>query len=304
MDRGIVILLTPLLFLSFLAPAASAQDLTASFDVSGNHTKRAFLQFVADVRAALRVPDRPFVMVDAGRLPPQEDVPTRFMDLELHGGGYAVTLRMRTDNLYVIGFRSGVGEGTWFETRHDGHLAGVTLIGGSTPLGFDGSYRNGSGIGEVTPDTEIGRHVVETAILWLATYDGRNWGQATLTTALRTLIVNFVESIRLTAVAERVANVMDADDEGQSPSGSQDNPGTLGMTEHLIHSWSKLSTALYVAANDVVQNSDQLAERFREFHSYGIHNAFEAAQALGLWHTVCRRGQGVHRPAAAEGGGR
>lgn len=58
-------------------------------------------------------------------------------------------------------------------------------------------------------DTVVGRTVVETAIAVLASYDGTNLDEANLTLSLRTLIVNFVESIRLTAVANHVANFMD-----------------------------------------------------------------------------------------------
>jgi hypothetical protein len=106
------ILALPLLLISsLLALGAPAQDLTASFDISRNHTQREFVQFIADARAALRVPDRPFVVQDAGRLPPQEDVPRRFMDLELRTADYAVTIRMRVDNLYVIGFRTASARG-------------------------------------------------------------------------------------------------------------------------------------------------------------------------------------------------
>lgn len=109
-DRGRSSILAPLLIFSLLVLGAPAQDLTASFDISRNHTERLFRQFMADARAMLRVPDQPFVTQEAGRLPPQEDVPRRFMDLELRTADYAVTLRMRVDNLYVVGFRNGVGE--------------------------------------------------------------------------------------------------------------------------------------------------------------------------------------------------
>jgi hypothetical protein len=149
------ILALPLLLISsLLALGAPAQDLTASFDISRNHTQREFLQFIADARAALRVPDRPFVVQDAGRLTPQEDVPRRFMDLELRTADYAVTLTMRVDNLYVIGFRNGVGQGAWFELRHDGILNATTLIDGSTRLSFGDAYRDSTkrehNLGEVT----------------------------------------------------------------------------------------------------------------------------------------------------------
>lgn len=139
-------------------------------------------------------------------------------------------------------------------------------------------------------DTVVGRTVVETAIAVLASYDGTNLDEANLTLSLRTLIVNFVESIRLTAVANHVANFMD------SPSGGgPTNFGPLGNLELLIHNWCYLSWVLYEAADDVVQDQQVLAQRLKKFNLSGIeihNNAFMVAQALGM---VLLRGQGHRR---------
>ena len=137
-----------LLFLSLFALSASAQEMTVSFNISVEQPGQAFRQLIDDVRARVRVPERPFVFDNAGgRLPEQQDVPTRFIDLVLRTMEVGITLRLRMDNLYALGFRNGIDQGTWFEFRHDDRNPG-TLIPGSTPLRFGGGYR-GTGLGSI-----------------------------------------------------------------------------------------------------------------------------------------------------------
>lgn len=110
------------------------------FNVSSASDTQRFRQFIDDLRALLRDEDRPYVMQEAVRLRPQEDVPSRWMDLELSTNQHTITLRLRTDNLYVIGFRNAAG--TWFEFRHNDGRA--SMIEGSRLLRVSESY-TGSG---------------------------------------------------------------------------------------------------------------------------------------------------------------
>lgn len=146
-----------LLFLWLFALSASAQEMTVSFNMSVEHPAQALRQLIDDVRARLRVPDRPFVLDNAGsRLPEQQDVPTTFIDLVLRTAEEGITLRLRMDNLYVLGFRNGIDQGTWFEFRDDNRNPGL-LIPGSTPLGFGGGYR-GTGLGSIDEVLIINHH--------------------------------------------------------------------------------------------------------------------------------------------------
>ncbi|KAM3370404.1 hypothetical protein ACQJBY_017991 [Aegilops geniculata] len=275
-----------LLFLCLFALNASAQEMTVSFDLSAEHPAQAFRQLLDDVRARLRVPGQPLLLDNAGRLPQQEDVPTRFMDLVLRTAEHGITLRLRMDNLYVLGFRNGIDQGTWFEFRDDNRNPG-RLITDSTPLGFGGGYR-GDGLGSIDESTQLGgRPDVEVAIEMLATHgNGATVDDNTLKTYLRALILHFVESMRFTEVAQQVAGLL-AD--GEEASGSQANvPGPMGTwLAFLVRHWGDLSTLLLVAANDAVQDPQVLAQRFRDFATEnfgygGINTALEAAQALGL----------------------
>jgi hypothetical protein len=101
-----------------------ADDDPVKFNISSPTDTQRFRQFIDDLRVRLRDESRPYVMQDAMRLRQQEDDPTGWLNLELSTSEHTVTLRLRTDNLYVVGFRNGAG--TWFELRHnDGHASRI-----------------------------------------------------------------------------------------------------------------------------------------------------------------------------------
>uniref|UniRef100_M8BRV4 rRNA N-glycosylase n=1 Tax=Aegilops tauschii TaxID=37682 RepID=M8BRV4_AEGTA len=143
-----------------------ARELRFEFDVSqtdNDEDVNYFQRTLAEMRQLLRDEDNPYVEVmdpDTGgvrqihRLPPPEDAP-QLMNLTLRLGEETnVTLSVRTDNLYVVGFRSGHNGGTWFEFTHrnpDSALReGYHMITGSTSLGYSGSYTGANSIGGLT----------------------------------------------------------------------------------------------------------------------------------------------------------
>lgn len=104
------------------------------FDVSSKADRQRFnTTFIQEIRRELGDTS---VMQDAFQLPPQTDTPS-FQDLVLIAGESTATLRLRTDNLYVVGFRNQAGR--WFEFRHeDGGLP--PTIPEAMMLHFSGSY--------------------------------------------------------------------------------------------------------------------------------------------------------------------
>ena len=111
--------------------------MTVSFNVSSSSTDPLrFRQFIEDLRRQLRVEDRPYVMQDAMRLPPQQDVPNSWLDIQLSSREHTITLRLRADNLYVVGFRN--SDGRWFELQHNDGRG--SMIQGSTILPVHESY--------------------------------------------------------------------------------------------------------------------------------------------------------------------
>jgi hypothetical protein len=120
-----------------------------SFDVSltaedDGQFERNFLQRMRDTLSDPTA-DRGRCSADGRQilmLHPQTDSPV-LMNLTLLAGGASVTLSVRTDNLYVVGFRNSAG--AWFEIRPDdvSGRPGPRLIQGATLLPFGGSYQEG-----------------------------------------------------------------------------------------------------------------------------------------------------------------
>jgi hypothetical protein len=260
-----------------------------SFDVTSTDAQR-FRQFINELRKELRVTDRPFVMQEAARLPPQVDNPGH-MELVLRGNNRQVTLIVRTDNLYVIGFRNDTGQA--YEFLHDNGRP--PMIQGSIPLPFNGSYTGGIApldmvrafffacpevasqhnrlqilLFLVQADPILGPLAVQTAIRVLSAYDGRDSDEARR--GLRVLIVNFIESIRINDIADRVGSLM------RSPSTDRDRRLTT-RNINLINNWGSLSSALRMAANNIEEPG---ASFFSRFSASGIGNAYQAAVALGM----------------------
>lgn len=240
-----------------------ADDDPVRFNISSPTDTQRFRQFIDDLRVRLRDESRPYVMQDAMRLRQQEDDPTGWLNLELSTSEHTITLRLRTDNLYVVGFRNGAG--TWFELRHnDGH---ASRIPGSTALRVSEGYTGGDNTLELDESVQIGRGAVEEAINALAAYDGTAADKDLKVWLLR-LLVRFVESIRLNAIADRPLDGPDT--------------GLTAQLVSLIKKWQKLCNLLLAVANDVVQDPETMARRFQAYAGVGVHNAFELAAALGM----------------------
>jgi hypothetical protein len=119
--------------------------------------------------------------------------------------------------------------------------------------------------------TNLSADTIEDAIQSLASYDeALRPPREDLSKWLRTLIVSFVESSRLTAVSAAVAEAI------RIPGIRQ-----IELSDNhiwLIHNWGSLSTAVVQAANNVVVNPD--SNIFREFGF--IRTAQQATPVLGL----------------------
>ncbi|KAK3140703.1 hypothetical protein QOZ80_5AG0404620 [Eleusine coracana subsp. coracana] len=245
--------------------------INVSFNISSEDVQQ-FRQFIVNWRSMLRAADRPAVMLDALRLPTQEDVPTRWMDLELRTANNAITLRMRADNLFIIGFRNAAGR--WFEFTHNNNRG--PMIPGSTTIRVHEGYTGNRNTLQLDEGVQIRCDFIVEAIDNLANYDGdttasdnqlRNW--------LLRLVVVFAESIRNNTVLDHVARELPI-------------PGIETMTQFpweligLIKDWSSLCTLLLQVINDVVQDPDVMVQRFSPYHQYDIHNAFQLASMLGM----------------------
>jgi hypothetical protein len=121
-----------------------------TFDVSKDSGR--FLSFIKNLRCDVRDENNPTLVDGVDRLTAEEDNPKTF-DIELVFGDYVARLRVRSDNLYVIGFRNKMN--SWFEFSHDDNR-GRHMIDGATWLPFNGSYTN-NGIGSLN---EVGYSIL------------------------------------------------------------------------------------------------------------------------------------------------
>ncbi|KAL5204791.1 hypothetical protein ABZP36_009662 [Zizania latifolia] len=252
------------------------------FDVSSAADRQRFnTTFIQGVRSELGNTSRP-VMLDALRLPLQVDTPS-FRELQLIAGGRTATLLLRTDNLYVVGFRNHAGQ--WFEFRPE-EDGGQATIQGATVLPFTGSYVGTNSIGPLNTPSNVSMNVeaMEGAVRGLAeTSTGK---EEKLKVWLRTLIVSFIESIRFTSVAAAV---------GEALRGQRSELEQYHISQ--IRNWGDISTALLAAANDVVQDPD--TNLFSQFIQHcRIHNAYEAAITLGLVLATAKANRRQTRAAA------
>lgn len=119
----------------------------------------------------------------------------------------------------------------------------------------------------------LGKPAVVEAINVLADYYG---GSYQASAALRTLIVNFVESIRLNTIADRVHREM------RNPSERSADQQLTTADIGLIRDWGDVSTALRIAANNTDGSLGSGFNPFRNFVAIGISNAYQAAMALGM----------------------
>ncbi|CAM0908805.1 unnamed protein product [Alopecurus aequalis] len=250
------------------------------FDVTIASHRQSFTQFMEYVRSSLGVGG--VVMQDARRLPPRQDNP-QFQDLELSANGSTILLRLRTDNLYVVGFRNAAG--LWFHFMGDRPIQAGTIE--STEMTITGSYVGAHGLGGLD-GINLSSHAVENAVSGLASYavSGNN---EQLRTWLRMLIVSFVESSRFTTVADTVAAAMGGAEQVLSSR-------LIGQ----IRNWGSLSTVVILAANTrYTDPTRNLFTQFEHVPDWDIHGAISAAAALGLVLTPMRTGAGPSRPLLA-----
>ncbi|KAM0664435.1 hypothetical protein ACQRIU_007017 [Beauveria bassiana] len=129
-------------------------------------------------------------------------------DIVLRAGvnGHAVRLRIRSDNLYLDGYRAENSD-QWFEfgqtAEQSGRTADPQLIPGSTRLGFDGSYTSLEGAAHRRrEEMTLGALQLAQAVIQLATTPDRQERARSLLTVIRMIC----ESIRFTHISDTIAN--------------------------------------------------------------------------------------------------
>ncbi|KAF5383953.1 hypothetical protein D9757_007352 [Collybiopsis confluens] len=227
-------------------------DFTLDFDV--DDAEEAYNSLIADLRNRLGVGDR-----IEGRpiLAPQapEGGVLHFFDLKLTGGGYTVQVRFRTDNLYLVGYRSEESD-IWYELGH-GEAGADPLIDDpprtTTFLPFGANYNN---------LTQAAETRLEDVPLSASTIGGANDPGSNRARAIIILAFAIAEATRLRTISDLVVRSW----------WNESSPGDL--TAHVLN-WARMSSAVQRTRND--------GHDF-DFECPGINSFGAAILALGVMH--------------------
>ncbi|KAJ4774709.1 rRNA N-glycosidase [Rhynchospora pubera] len=185
--------------------------------------------------------------------PQSKVLATDFFHIVLAAGISSITVRIRTSDLYLVGFQAA---NQWYEYRPIDN--NPRQIDNAVLLPFTGGYVNDGSL----PQALVGRAPLAEAVTSLAAYNPNNRDNQQM---LIRLILMFPEAFRFRAVADLVYGPMHD---------SITQQATIGpYIAELIHDWGALSMAL--------RRSDLFAS-FNEFRGLGISNAAQLASLLGL----------------------
>lgn len=233
----------------------------------------AFVPRINNLRYQLRDLAREQLYDNLYMLRPFMSVPRQWLRVRMQDGGDTeITLWVRTDNLYVVGFE---GTGTW-EFGRRGDRDWQQLLSGSQPLGFDGGY-TGNNLGDLITGpppgrqqrADLGRQQLVDGIRGLAAYTGGGGQQ--LRSWLRTMVVTISESIRSQQVCSYVGDLLRDSSSGW-------------LTDKLIciiRNWEKVSQCLILSANN--PSDPDIPDLFRCLRAKGVcGNTYEARQVVAI----------------------
>ncbi|KAJ0961950.1 hypothetical protein J5N97_029778 [Dioscorea zingiberensis] len=234
----------------------------------------SYIKLMSDYRPKLGVKTSSYQLPILPRSPPSTPEgykEIRFADMVLRADDTnAIKLRLRRDNLYLVGFQIEVS-GKWDKWMEFTPDAGVPqLIPGSTPLGFTGGYDAllKASNGDYLDNVNLGRVLLLEAVKQLnnpnTTYDTR-------AKSLIVVLIMICESLRYTYITEFLAPTF----VNTSPSPTV-NPNL--RTVALIKNWGKLSELLLVRE----QSPTHYFPSNPPPPEMEIHNYLDAVAVLGI----------------------
>uniref|UniRef100_A0A2N9IXB6 rRNA N-glycosylase n=1 Tax=Fagus sylvatica TaxID=28930 RepID=A0A2N9IXB6_FAGSY len=141
-----------------------SQEFVADFDITKINPKVTYKKFIEDLRNN-KILGKTFSH-DIPVLAPQEKTPTRWFHVVLRTDEKEITLSIRCDNLYLVGYQMGKA-GTWMEFGSVAHSPSF--------LGFGceyGDLENAAGVGTSTNKSrnsiELGQRALKDAVNDLA----------------------------------------------------------------------------------------------------------------------------------------
>jgi hypothetical protein len=169
-------------------------EFTRTFDVDSSADN--YKDFIELLRNLTRDPYT--VSHELPVLLPQQNPPTRFFGVVLRAGRRSVRLRIRRDNLYLIGYQDEDG-GQWYEFDNNGN---ERIIARSNFLTFTGTYNDlQNAAGQRRQDINLGQPQLNTAVNSLV----HSTIRGDRARALIIIIQMICESMRFTFITNEIA---------------------------------------------------------------------------------------------------
>jgi len=198
-------------------------------------------------------------------LPPEQEPPKLWFHVLLHTQTSSLTLAIRMDNLYLIGFKTQAG--VWWEFEND-KQPGKHRIKDAEWLGFKGNYSDLIGHQKGLETVELGRAQLTIAVDILATHDAARQHGVTKSMLLK-LVIMLCEGTRFLTVAGTVDKEF-----------GNDTPAKITKEEGLqVKEWDNISKAVFKWADDPSWNP---CAQYPDMVKAGVKNKDDAARKVAL----------------------
>ncbi|XP_048546093.1 ribosome-inactivating protein 9-like [Triticum urartu] len=235
-----VCLLALLAVFASAAGFAAAQPVvvTAAYNIGNDD----YMAFIDQLRATLAAHPSPDNVNGHPVLPLQHEKqpPARWLHVPITAGDKKVTLALRDDNVYLVGFKA--QSGSWYEFRSavaPGRKQ--PLIHGATFLECEDTYRALLGgkkskeVKQKVSNLELGKTAAEAAVKKLAAYAHAAGGPDDATkVALARIVITVCEAVRLSSISTTLSTGW-----GQAATVKLDH-----LQPFYMQNWGDLSTAI------------------------------------------------------------
>ena len=221
-----------------MAKKFTKPEFVADFDITKTNPQVTYKQFIEDLRNnKLGEAFSHNIPV----LPPQEEPPTRWFHVVLRTDEKEITLSIRCDNLYLVGYQMGKA-GTWMEFGSDTKKS-------PSFLGYDCDYvkiERAAGIASRNSES-LGQHALKDAVIALADSSKEPQERAK---SLIIVIRMICESIRFPRISDHIAKNFKNGIEPES------------WMSDLENNWSSLSADLLLL--DASVDDDSVKIKFKD----------------------------------------
>lgn len=212
---------------------------TAAYNIGNDD----YMAFINQLRTTLAAHPSPDAVSGHPVLRPQHEKqpPARWLHVPITAGDKKVTLALRDDNVYLIGFKA--QSGSWYEFGSAATRGRQPLIHGATYLECEDTYRallGGDGdsskkVKEKVSNLQLGKTAAEAAVKKVAAYAHAAGGPDEATkVALARMLITVCEAARMSSISTTLSASW-----GQVAKVKLDD-----IQPYYMHNWGDLSAAI------------------------------------------------------------